>query len=320
MKIGILGSGAFGIALAKLLNKNNTIIMWTKFEQEKRLLDITRINEKLLPGVVLDKDIIVTTDINEVIASTKLIINALPFVAIAELTEVLKGIITKNHIICSTTKGIDNTTLLTTTQIIKEKLDCKLSALSGPSFAIDIINNSNILLMLGAEDNEVVNIIENIFKETNIETYVTNDVVGIQLAGALKNAISIGAGMLEGLNVSNSTKAKYLTIGLIEMGKIIELLGGKKETAYTVAGVGDLILTCTSDESRNHTFGKYIGEGLNIKEAFTKMDGKIVEGYETIKAVYIYLKKNKIESTLITTLYDIIFNNKSIKTIKEIKI
>lgn len=318
MKIGILGAGAFGIALAKLLNKNNEIIMWTKFEEEKRLLETERKNEKLLPGVILDENIKITTDIKEVVSSTILIFNALPFIAISELIEILKDIITPNHIICSTTKGIDDITLCTTTQIIESKLDCKTCALSGPSFAIDIINQNNISFMLGSENNEVIDVVKNIFKNTNIDIYTTNDLIGIQVAGAVKNAISIGAGILESLNASDSTKAKYLTVGLVEMGKIIKLLGGKEETAHTVAGVGDLILTCTSSKSRNYTFGKYIAEGLSKEEAFEQMNGKIVEGYEITKAIYIFMKNNKAESKLINTLYGILFNNEDINNIKEI--
>lgn len=318
MKIAILGTGAFGIALANLFIKDNEVIMWTKFEDEMELLKSKRENEKLLPGVILDENIEITTDLKEAVENKLIIINALPFVAIQDTVNMLEKLITPDQIICSTTKGIDEKDLLTTTQIIESKLNCRTCAISGPSFAIDIVNENNISLMLGSKDTQVIDIVKKLFEGTNIEIYTTDDIIGIQVAGAVKNAISIGAGILDSLNASESTKAKYLTSGLIEMGIIIKLLGGNESTVYTVAGVGDLILTCTSSESRNYTFGKYIGQGLTKDEALEKMNGRVVEGYEIIKAIYILMKNNNINSKIINTLYDILYDNGTINNITEV--
>lgn len=319
MKIGILGTGAFGIALAEALNtKENKIVMWTKFEEEKELLNTKRENERLFPGVVLDDNIHVTTNLKEAVAGARVIIGAIPFVALESVIEELKELVYAEQIFCSTTKGIDDKTLKVTTEIIEENLICRVVAVSGPSFAIDLVNNNDIAFMLGGKDKEAIRIVKELFNFPNIKIEETEDIIGIQLAGAVKNAISIGAGILESKGASESTKAKYLTDGLINMSFILNALGGRAETVYTFAGVGDLILTCTSDESRNFTFGKLIGKGLSIEQAIQEMNGKVVEGVGIIKALYNLSKNKDINLDIINELYKILFEGKDASNISRV--
>lgn len=319
MKIGILGTGAFGIALAKTLNtKDNRIVMWTKFEEEKELLEKERENVNLFSGVKLDQNIVITTKLEEAVAGAKVIIGAIPFKALESLMQELKDLVYMEQIFCSTTKGIDDKSLKVTTEIIEENLICKVAALSGPSFAIDLVNKTDIAFMLGSKDKEAIKEIKELFKFPNIKIEETEDVIGIQLAGAVKNAISIGAGILESQGASESTKAKYLTDGLINMSFVLAALGGRSDTVYTFAGVGDLILTCTSDESRNYTFGKFIGEGLSLEEATEKMNGKVVEGVGIIKALYNLGKKKNLKLDIIDELYGILFEGKDVKHISKV--
>lgn len=319
MKIGILGTGAFGIALAKTLNtKDNRIVMWTKFEEEKELLETKRENSKLFPGVKLEENIVVTTRLEEAVAGAKIIIGAIPFKALEAVMEELKDLVYMEQIFCSTTKGIDDETLKVTTEIIEEHLICKVAALSGPSFAIDLVNKTDIAFMLGSKDRDAVKTVKDAFAFPNIKIEETEDIIGIQLAGAVKNAISIGAGILESQGASESTKAKYLTDGLINMSFVLDALGGRSDTVYTFAGVGDLILTCTSDESRNYTFGKLIGEGLSLEEATAKMNGKVVEGVGIIKALYNLGKKKNLKLDVIDELYGILFEGKNINHISKV--
>ncbi len=320
MKIAILGTGALGIALAKTIseNKNVEISMWTKFEEEKKLVESTRGNEKLIPGVKLPSKIEITSDLEEVVSGSQLVINCLPFVAVREVADNLKSVYNGQYI-CSTTKGIDMETFETTTEIFSNALNTdKVCALSGPSFAIEIANGHNISFVLAGKNEEALNEIYNVIASDNIYIDKSSDDVGVQICGAVKNAVAIGSGILHGMTAADSCMAAYLTRGIKDITEIMTSLGGSKETIYTYAGIGDLLLTCTSDKSRNFSFGKLLGKGYTIDEAVEKLNGKTVEGVKTIEALYKYSKKNDLKLDTIPKLYDILFNNKDVSIIQKI--
>jgi len=320
MKIAILGAGALAIALTKVIdNEQNDIILWTKFEQEKEDIKHSRENTKLFPGVRISEDVDITCDLLYAVKDAKVIINVLPFIAVRDIIEVLKPIYNKEQIILSTTKGIDEETFITSTKLFEEGLGAtKVAALSGPSFASEIANGDNISFMLGSKDEETIKILKELLTTDSLKIELTDDIEGIQLAGGIKNAIAVGSGMLEGLKAADSTKAAYIAMGMADMAKLIVCLGGKKETAYTYAGVGDLLLTCMSSTSRNFTFGTYIGQGFNAEQAFVRMGGKTVEGYKVIRTLHKYVKEKNIKLYTIDTLYNIIFENGDKKQIKKI--
>lgn len=320
MKIGILGAGALAIALTKVIdNEKHDITLWTKFEMEKEDILHSRENTKLFPGVRVSEDIKVTNDLAEAIAGAEVIINVLPFIAVGDIIPLLKPIYDNEQIILSTTKGIDGDTFITSTKLFEEGLGAKkIAALSGPSFAIEIANGDNISFMLGSKDEETIQIITELFDAENINIEPTDDIEGIQLAGGIKNAIAVGSGMLAGLNAADSTKAAYMAKGMADMANFIVCLGGKKETAYTYAGIGDLLLTCMSSTSRNYTFGSYVGQGFTVEQAFARMGGKTVEGYKVIRTLYKYAKEKNIKSHTIDILYNIIFENGDKKQVKKV--
>lgn len=320
MKIAILGAGSLAIALTKVLeNTNHEIVMWTKFENEKIDIEKNHENTKVFPGVKVNENIKVTCDIKEAIENAEVIINVLPFIAVRDTIEIMKDLYKENQIILSATKGIDETTFITTTEIFEQELGAiRTAALSGPSFAIEIASGENISFMLGSKDEQVLECLKDMLVTDSIKIETTDDVVGIQLAGGIKNAVAIGSGMLTGMKAADSTKAAYLATAMTDMANLLVSLGGKKETTYTYAGVGDLLLTCMSSTSRNFSFGYLLGEGLDTKQAIEKMNGKTVEGYKTIRALNRYVKENNISTYTIPTLYDIVFENKSAKLIKKI--
>ena len=320
MKIGILGAGAFAIALTKTLeeDESNEITLWTKFEEEKNMLNNSRENTKLFPGVKIGDNVFVTTDIKEAIKEKKIIINALPYIALSDAMGSIKEIYKEEQLILSTTKGIDKDTFETATNLIEKYIPNAVTlAISGPSFAIDIANKEKISLMLASKNESAMKVIKELFKRDYITIEETDDITGIQIAGAIKNAIAVGAGILNGMNVSASTMAAYLAKGISDMKSLIVSLHGKQETTYSYAGIGDLLLTCMSDNSRNFTFGKLIGQGFTSKEAIEKMNGKTVEGYNMTKALYNFAKENNITIQIIPLLYEIIFQNLDIKNIKK---
>jgi len=320
MKIAILGAGALAIALTKVIdNEKHDITLWTKFEMEKEDILHSRENTKLFPGVRISDDVKVTCDINEAVIGAEVIINVLPFIAVGDIIPVLKPIYDKKQIILSTTKGIDQENFTTTTKLFEQGLGAsKIAALSGPSFAIEIANKDNISFMLGSKDSETIQVIKSLIDTESITIEETDDIDGIQLAGGIKNAIAVGSGMLAGLKAADSTKAAYIAMGMADMAKLIVCLGGVKETAYTYAGIGDLLLTCMSSTSRNFTFGHYVGQGFTVEQAFARMGGKTVEGYKVIRTLHKYAKEKNVKLHTIDTLYNIIFENGDKKQIKKI--
>lgn len=320
MKIAILGAGALAIALTKVIDcEQNEIIMWTKFEMEKEDIEHSRENTKLFPGFKVADEVKVTNDISEAVIGAKVIINVLPFIAVGDTIELLKPIYNTEQIILSTTKGIDGDSFITSTKLLEQGLGAKkIAALSGPSFAQEIASGDNISFMLGSTDEDTIQVISELLDNDTIRLEVTDDIEGIQLAGGIKNAIAVGSGMLAGLKAADSTRAAYVAIGMADMAKLIVCLGGKKETAYTYAGIGDLLLTCMSSTSRNFTFGEYIGQGFSVEQSFSRMNGKTVEGYKVIRTLYKYAKENNIKLYTINTLYNIIFENGDKKQIKKV--
>ena len=172
--------------------------------------------------------------------------------------------------------------------------------------------------MLGSKDVQTIESVRSLFDTESITIETTEDIDGIQLAGGIKNAIAVGSGMLAGLNAADSTKAAYIAMGMADMAKLIVCLGGKKETAYTYAGIGDLLLTCMSSTSRNYTFGHFVGQGFTVEQAFARMGGKTVEGYKVIRTLHKYAKEKNVKLHTIDTLYNIIFENGDKKQIKKI--
>ena len=320
MKIAILGAGALAIGFSKVLEgRGFDIVMWTKFEAEKDELLTTRVNSKLFPGVRLADEIKITTDIVEAVKGADVILNVLPFVAIKDVIEAIKDIYNKDQIIISATKGIDETSFITATKLFYEGLGAsKIAALSGPSFAIDVAKHTEISLMLGTKSIDAENMTRMLLETSAIKMETTDDIDGIQFCGGIKNAIAVGSGMLAGLNVADSTRAAYLATGMTDMAKALVSLGGQKETAYSYAGAGDLMLTCMSPTSRNFTFGYYLGQGLTVDEAFKMMNNKTVEGYKVIRALKKYSEERQIPFYTIPVLYDIVFNGKDVNDIKKV--
>lgn len=306
MKIGIFGCGAYGMALSSILIENKCqITMWTKFEEEKEQLEKTRCNEKLLPNFTLSDTIKITTDIKECIENKDLLIVAIPAAHVDTLAIEMKPYIKNNHILIAT-KGIEQDTGLFINQILEKYLDTKnIAVISGPTFAVDLITKMPAGLAVASKKKETIKRSKKALQNKYIKLRETNDIIGVEICGSIKNVIALSSGMLAGLGANDSTTAMLLTEAIHDMKEIIDAFKGDKKTVLSFAGFGDLILTCTSTKSRNYSFGKLIGEGSSKEEKENYLKNTTVEGYYTLESIYKLLKNKKVSIPIIDLIYDI---------------
>ncbi len=306
MKIGLFGTGAYGMALSSILVENNCeVVLWTKFEKEKKQLEETHQNERLLPNFTLSSKAEITTDVEYCIKDKDLLIIAIPAAFIDSLAYSMKPYIKDNHILIAT-KGIEQETGLFINEILEKYLDTKnIAVMSGPSFAVDLITKMPAGLSLASKNEKTIKIVKAAFKSDYVKLRETDDVIGVEICGAIKNVIALASGMLEGLGANDSSTAMLLTEAIHDMKEIISAFHGDKKTVLSFAGFGDLLLTCTSTKSRNYTYGKMIGENKSKQELEDYIKNTTVEGFYTLKSIYKLLKDKKISIPIIDLIYDI---------------
>ena len=313
MKVGIIGAGAYALALAHVLKKNNDVIIWTKLEDEYRELKEKRTNEKVLPNFKLDGKIKITLDLKEV-TKVDLIIVAIPAKFVDSISKELKGLIKKQYV-CIATKGIEQETCLFPIDVFKKyNKTSRIAVISGPSFARDIITDCPIGLSVASKSKKAINIIKKSLENTNIKLRETRDIIGIEICGSIKNVIAIASGILNGLGYPESTEAMFITESLHDIKNLIKALGGSKKTILSYAGFGDLLLTCTSYKSRNFTFGNIIGK-KEPKEDYIK--NNTIEGLYTLKSIYKLIKNKNVDMPIIDLIYDIVFKDKDPNLLSE---
>ncbi len=313
MKVTILGTGAYGLALSKILIKNkNEVVMWTAIEKEKNELLYTKKSSKI-KDFILDDGIVVTTNIKVAIEDSELIVIAIPTAFVTDVCKSMKKYIKPKQHICIASKGIEQETCLFISDMIKKQIKTKkIGAISGPSFAIDLVKKVPIGLSVASKSKKTLKIIQDAFSNDCFKLYPTTDIVGVEVCGAVKNIIAISSGMIEGMGYPISTQALLITESLHDIKVLIRALGGNDRTLLSFAGFGDILLTCTSEKSRNYCFGKLIGSGAT-KEQIEEYTNKItVEGLYTLKSIYKLINKKKIDIPTINIIYDIVFKNDSI--------
>ena len=307
-KIAIIGSGSWGVALATHLAKcGNNIGIWSFSKEEMNLINNER-KCKYLPNIVIDEKIKSSNDFEEVIKDADFILHVTPSKFVREVFKKYKKYVgNKPVIICS--KGFEKESLKTLDEVIKEELpDARVGVLSGPSHAEEVSIAKPTVLVIASKDEEIRKEIQDTFMTDEMRVYSSEDVKGVELGGALKNIIAFCAGVAAGIGLGDNSFAALITRGLSEIARLGVKSGGKKDTFYGLSGLGDLIVTCLSEHSRNRKAGKLIGQGKTLEEA-KKEVGMVIESVDNIEVAYELSKKYNIDMPIVNTVYQVIYNN-----------
>ena len=310
MKVAILGCGAYGLALASILVKNKVdVTMWSYKEEEKDKLIKTRKSDKL-KNYKIPECINFSNNMNEVVRGKDLIVIAVPTFSFESTVIKLKECIDKRQPVLIATKGIQQDTCLFLHDVFKKHCKNKIAVISGPSFAVDIIREVPIGLSLATKHNSVELLVRECFENKLTKFRRTNDIIGVEVCGSIKNVMAIASGMLEGMNATPSTKALFLTESMNDIKELLFALGGKKKTILSFAGFGDILMTSTSSSSRNFSFGCLIGEGKSKQVVDNYLKETTVEGMYTLQSIHKLVKKKNVKMPIINLIYDIINGKK----------
>ncbi|MCF6466454.1 NAD(P)H-dependent glycerol-3-phosphate dehydrogenase [Clostridium sp. Cult2] len=312
--IGVIGGGSWGTALAILLSNNNhKVDIWVRDKRQMEQMREHRENSKYLPEVTISESINVTDDISEAIYNKDLLVLSIPSHGVREVLNNHKNLFNKEQIIVNVAKGIENDTLLRISEIVGEILpDNPYAVLSGPSHAEEVARNMPTTVVAASLDKRVAEYVQDIFMSPFFRVYTNPDVIGVELGGSLKNVIALGAGVSDGLEYGDNTKAALMTRGITEIARLGEKLGANSLTFSGLAGIGDLIVTCTSMHSRNRRAGILIGQGKTLEEAI-KSVGMVVEGIKTTRSTYELAKKYDVIMPITKEIYEVLYEGKDVK-------
>ncbi len=315
VRMGVVGAGSWGTALANLLaNKGLKVSHWVFEKEVKEQIERYRENKVFLPGFSLSTNLFPSNDISSVVSGKNVLLIVVPSHVMRETADKISAYVSKEMIIVSASKGIENITHLTMSGVLKEVLcdipDNRFAVLSGPSFAREVAGNVPTAVTVASKNPCVAGFIQEIFATPFFRVYTNDDMIGVELGGAVKNVIAIAAGIIDGLGLGLNTRAALITRGLTEMRRLGLRLGANPRTFVGLAGLGDLILTCTGDLSRNHTVGKKIGQGKRLNEILSEMR-MVAEGVKTAKSVYNLSRKLGVEMPISHEIYHILYDDVS---------
>ena len=311
MKIAVIGSGGWGIAAAKLLCENgNDVVLWSFLEEEAALLKKERGNEKLLKGVFLPESIEITTDL-QCAQGKDIVVMVTPSFGLRSTAKNIKQYVDRAKAIVLLTKGFDaeaDYCLLSET-LESEIANVPVVALTGPSHAEEVARRVPTAVLAASKDKKAAEIVQSTFMNDYFRVYTSPDIVSAELGGAMKNIMALAVGISDGAGFGDNTKAMIMTRGISEMSRLGVALGGKAHTFSGLSGVGDLIVTCISEHSRNRRAGLLIGKGCPVLYALEQV-GAVVEGYYATKAVHELVKDKDIELPICNGMYSLLFENK----------
>ncbi len=310
-RIGVVGAGAWGTALTKLLaDKGFSPHLWAFEPEVKEQIETVRENKVFLPHIQLPENIIPTNDLETAVKDKDLVLVVVPSHCMRDVAGQMKPFVHPDTIVVTASKGIENKTHMTMTQILAEKIDHlsedQFAVLSGPSFAKEVANKVPTAVAAASTNRESAEYVQKIFSCSTFRVYINDDPVGTQIGGAMKNVLAIAAGICDGMNMGLNPRAALITRGLMEMNRLGTRLGADPLTLSGLAGVGDLLLTCTGALSRNYTVGIQIGQGKKLDEIISDMR-MVAEGVKTTRSVYNLSRKLGVDLPICNEVYYVLF-------------
>ena len=309
--ITVLGGGTWGIALSVLLHNNgHHITIWSALDSEIQMLSETH-EHKMLPGVKLPGDMVFTRDEKQAVAEKDLLIMAVASSFTRKTAKLISPFVKEGQKIVNVAKGIEDSTLMTLSQIIEQEIpQADVAVLSGPSHAEEVGRGLPTTVVVGARTAETAEYIQNLFMSQVFRVYTSPDVLGIELGGALKNVVALAAGIADGLGYGDNAKAALITRGITEISRLGTTMGGRAETFSGLTGIGDLIVTCASMHSRNRRAGILIGQGKSYQKAMEEVN-QVVEGVYSAKAAMKLAQKYQVQLPIIEQVNQVLFEGKS---------
>ncbi len=309
--IGVIGAGSWGTALALLLHNNgHEVTLWSILEDEVELLSTKRENPDKLPGVKLPEDMAVTSDLKQAMSGRDMLVLAVPSPFVRSTAHSMREVAAEGQIIVNVSKGIEEATLLTMSQVIKEEIpQAQVAVMSGPSHAEEVGKGLPTTIVVGADNRKTAEYIQGLFMSEVFRVYTSPDVTGIELGAALKNVVALAAGIADGLGYGDNTKAALITRGIAEIARLGIAMGGKMETFGGLSGIGDLIVTCASMHSRNRRAGILIGKGYGYEEAMKEVK-MVVEGVYSARAALGLAEKYHVTLPIIEQVNEVLFHEK----------
>jgi glycerol-3-phosphate dehydrogenase (NAD(P)+) len=310
-KISVIGAGSWGTALAFLLGeKGHDVSLWVYEEELAAEMLSNRVNSKYLPDATLSENVRPSSDIKDVLKDADVVLSVVPSQHTSMVFKYAATLIPEDAHIVTASKGIENGTLLTVSQIFEKLAGRKASALSGPSFAKEVIQKLPTAVTMASESEETAKELQEIFNTDYFRVYTNNDIQGVELGGALKNVMAIASGISDGLKLGSSARAALITRGLEEIIRLGNAMGAEEKTFRGLSGMGDLVLTCTGSLSRNYTVGTRLGRGEKIKDIIESMS-MVAEGVATSESAYELSKKYDVDMPVVEQVYKTINENKS---------
>ncbi len=318
-QIAVIGGGAWGTGIAIVLGRKGThrVRLWAHEAEVCESISRNRVNEKFLPGCTLPNSVHPTSNWSDAIGGADVVVSVMPSHHCRSVFEEMHVYLTPSMLLVSATKGLENDTQMRMTEVIRDvvrnamRFTPRIGALSGPSFALEAARGDPTAVAIASEDEELLRIVQQEFSDPSFRVYTNNDVVGVELGGALKNIVAIAAGICDGLGLGHNSVAALITRGLAEMTRLVVACGGRAETMAGLAGLGDLVLTCTGGLSRNRSVGVELGRGRKLVEIVAGMHGMVAEGIFTTTAAVGLAHARNVEMPITEQMHAILHEGKS---------
>ncbi len=317
-EIAVIGAGAWGTGISIVLGRKGShrVRLWAHEEEVCDSIAERRVNERFLPGCSIPDSVMPSNDLAAAINGAQIVVSVMPSQHCRSIFEQMRAHLRTETLIISATKGLEESSLLRMTEVIMQVLDNgghrpRVGALSGPSFALEVAHGDPTAVTIASQDQELARIVQHEFSDPSFRVYTNTDVIGVELGGALKNIVAIAAGICAGLELGHNSVAALITRGLAEMTRLAVACGGRADTMAGLAGLGDLVLTCTGGLSRNRSVGVELGRGRKLQEIVSGMHGMVAEGIFTTTAAVGLAKARRVEMPITEQIYAILHEGKA---------